>query len=543
MIKLICIISFLFSVSSFANITLYKNIKEKENSLNYSCKNYNLGNTNEIKLLLFTKTEAFRHKSIPKAISTITKIAKDNGWKIEATENASVFNSKKLQKFNVLIFANTTGDILNKKQQIAFEEYIKNGGGYVGIHSASDTEHTWPFYAEMVGAQFKNHPKVQTATLNVNQKNVHPSIAHLGETFQHTDEWYNFKKPVAEYVNVLLDLDESTYDGPHMGIYHPIAWFHEFKGGKVFYTGMGHTNEAYDVPEFTKHITEGIRWASSTENKLGKVNKKVTTMFDKDLSKWDVWMGAVHSTVDLPGVEKTDNVIDENAKPLGLNKDPKNVFSVNENGELYVTGEIYGGLTTKKEYENYHLKVEFKWGEKKWEPRLKDKRDSGLLYHCKGEHGKFWNVWKQSLEFQVQESDCGDFIALGDVFGDVPSIQKKRDNGNVYRVFEPKGELAPVKWGAFPTGQVAKFPLNENPNGEWNTLEIIVIGDKSIHLVNGTLVNAVVNARFGKPGNTVPVTKGQIQIQSEAAEVYYKNMTITENLEDFPENYKKQLGW
>ena len=276
---------------------------------------------------------------------------------------------------------------------------------------------------------------------------------------------------------------------------------------------------------------------------ITEIDHDTLVMFNKNLSKWEIWMGAVHTTVDLPNVEKTDNVIAEDAKPLGLNNDPKKVFTVNNEGILHITGEIYGGLTTKKAYENYHLKVEFKWGEKKWEPRLKDKRDSGLLYHCTGEHGKFWNVWKQSLEFQVQEGDCGDFIALGDVFGDVPSVEKKRTNGNIYRVFDPKGKLVPVKWKEFPTGQVAKFPLNEKPNGEWNLLEIIVIGDKSIHLVNGTLVNAVMNARFGKPGNTVPVTKGQIQIQSEAAEVFYKNMMLINGVTDFPEKYKKQLDW
>ena len=301
-----------------------------------------------------------------------------------------------------------------------------------------------------------------------------------------------------------------------------------------------------NAKQFLPHTKEHISPHKEYFKLLKITTKKKDSaikMFDKDLSKWEIWMGVVHTSVDLPGVEKFNDVTAEDAIPLGLNKNPKKVFSVNKEGVLHITGEIYGGLTTKKEYGDYHLKVQFKWGEKKWEPRLKDKRDSGILYHCKGEHGKFWNVWKQCLEFQVQEGDCGDFIALGDVFGDVPSIQKKRDNGNVYRIFDPKGELAPIKWKAFPTGQVTKSTLNERPNGEWNTLEIFVIGDKSIHIVNGTLVNAVVNARYGKPGNTVVVTKGQIQIQSEAAEVFYKNMTITENLKDFPDDYKKQLGW
>ncbi|MDO6492687.1 MULTISPECIES: 3-keto-disaccharide hydrolase [unclassified Cellulophaga] len=269
-------------------------------------------------------------------------------------------------------------------------------------------------------------------------------------------------------------------------------------------------------------------------------NSSTIYLFDENLSNWEIWMGAVHKSVDLD-VEKFTDV--KTGKPLGLNNDPKNVFSIikeNNTPVLKITGEIYGGLTTKEEYGNYHLSVQFRWGEKKWEPRLYTKRDSGILYHAKGPHGAFWNVWMSSLEFQVQEGDCGDFIALTDVFGDVPAEKKYTKNGNSFFEYNPKANLVPLKWGAgFESGQASKSGLYEKPNGEWNTLEIYCLGAESIHLVNGKVVNRVKNARYLKNGIVTPVTQGKIQIQSEAAEVYYKDLKITA-ITSFPGVYKQQ---
>jgi hypothetical protein len=269
----------------------------------------------------------------------------------------------------------------------------------------------------------------------------------------------------------------------------------------------------------------------------GNLNSDSTHMLDSTLSKWEVWMGAVHTSVDLD-VEKFDNV--QTGKPLGLNKDLKNVFSVHEeNGEsvLKITGEIYGGLTTKNEYGNYHLAVQFKWGDKKWEPRLNTKRDSGILYHAQGPHGAFWNVWMASLEFQVQEGDCGDFIALGDVYGDVPVERKVKDNGQVYYIYRPEGEVTPLKYAPeYVSSQSSKSKLHEKPHGQWNIFEIYCLGNESIHLVNGFVVNRVKNIRYDIDGRTIQVSKGKIQLQSEAAEVYYKNMTLTP-INSFPSKY------
>ena len=270
--------------------------------------------------------------------------------------------------------------------------------------------------------------------------------------------------------------------------------------------------------------------------------KEWASLIDQDLSKWEIYVGVPHISVQDLDAPKSENVTQGTA--VGLNNDPKNIFSIIEKEDeqlLYITGEIYAGLTTKESYGDYHLKTQFKWGEKKWEPRLDQKRDNGILYHCRGEHGAFWSVWKSSLEFQVQESDCGDFIALGAVFGDVPADRKLNKKGNPYFVFNPTGKLTPLRWTeGYESGMASKNPVNEKPNGEWNTLEILCLGTTSLHVVNGKVVNVVKNARMDiGDGKTKPISSGQIQIQSEAAECFYKDMQI-KSLKKFPKRYRNQ---
>jgi len=299
---------------------------------------------------------------------------------------------------------------------------------------------------------------------------------------------------------------------------------------------MGHDNPTYSNEKFIKHLEEGIKWTLN-QSEIS-MNEKTEQLLDPTLTKWDVWMGAVHTSVDLD-VEKFENV--QTGKPLGLNNNPKKVFSViEENSEqvLKITGEIYGGLTTKNEYRNYHLSAKFKWGDKKWDPRLKDKRDSGILYHAKGPHGVFWNVWMSCLEFQVQEGDCGDFIALNDVYGDVPADRNLNPKGKPTFIYNPNGTPTPLKYEkGYESGRASKSVLYEEPNGEWNTLDIYVLGNQSIHLVNGHVVNRVKNARYDVGGKTIPITSGKIQIQSEAAELYYKNIEISP-ITKFPSKFK-----
>ena len=216
---------------------------------------------NSFRVLVFSKTEGFRHSSIPTGIAAITQLGQEYGFIVEATENATLFNFENLQKFEVIIFLSTTGDVLSIEQQNAFEQYIHNGGGFVGIHAASDTEYDWPWYGKLVGAYFDSHPEIQTATIQVTDQN-HISTKHLPKFWERTDEWYNYNKNPRGQVHVLATLDESSYSGGNMDNDHPIAWMHEFHGGRSWYTGGGHTEASYAEPDFLKHILGGILYAS-----------------------------------------------------------------------------------------------------------------------------------------------------------------------------------------------------------------------------------------------------------------------------------------
>ena len=216
---------------------------------------------NSFRVLVFSKTEGFRHSSIPTGIAAITQLGQEYGFIVEATENAALFNFENLQKFEVIIFLSTTGDVLSIEQQNAFEQYIHNGGGFVGIHAASDTEYDWPWYGKLVGAYFDSHPEIQTATIQVTDQN-HISTKHLPKFWERTDEWYNYNKNPRGQVHVLATLDESSYSGGNMDNDHPIAWMHEFHGGRSWYTGGGHTEASYAEPDFLKHILGGILYAS-----------------------------------------------------------------------------------------------------------------------------------------------------------------------------------------------------------------------------------------------------------------------------------------
>lgn len=209
-------------------------------------------------LLVFTKTEGWRHKSIPAGVQALKELGDENGFSIDHTEDATCFNTDNLARYDAIIFLNTTGDVLNEQQQDAFEQFVSDGGGYVGIHSASDTEYDWSWYGELVGTYFDSHPKIQEATIRV-VNTSHPSTEHLPNKWVRTDEWYNFKH-IQDHINVLAYLDESTYEGGKNGEKHPIAWYHETKGGRAFYTAGGHTSDSYSEPLFRKHLLGGIRY-------------------------------------------------------------------------------------------------------------------------------------------------------------------------------------------------------------------------------------------------------------------------------------------
>lgn len=181
------------------------------------------------------------------------------------SEDATIFDDDRLSGFAAVVFLSTSGDILNQSQQEAFERYIEDGGGFVGIHAASDTEYQWPWYGRLVGAYFANHPLVRDFidchcfTADVHRVGIHPSTERLPTVWSHRDEWYNFRQaPVG--VDVLLTVDESTYAGGEMGADHPVSWAHEALGGRAFYTALGHTPESYGDDRFRRHLLGALRW-------------------------------------------------------------------------------------------------------------------------------------------------------------------------------------------------------------------------------------------------------------------------------------------
>lgn len=210
------------------------------------------------RILLFTRTRGFRHASISDGIQMFDDLARDQGWDVLHTEDAGLFSPTGLAGYDLIVFLNTTGDVLNAEQQSAMEDFIRSGGSFMGIHSATDTEYGWPWYGELVGAYFDGHPAVQDATIDVVEAD-HPATDFLGNSWERRDEWYNFRN-LQNGINPLLNLREDSYTGGEMGEDHPISWYRTFDGGRTFYTGMGHTPGSYAEEGFRSHILGGVRW-------------------------------------------------------------------------------------------------------------------------------------------------------------------------------------------------------------------------------------------------------------------------------------------
>ncbi|WP_210465193.1 ThuA domain-containing protein [Rufibacter roseolus] len=209
-------------------------------------------------VLVFYNTAGFYHTSIPAGLAAIQKLGRENGFGVDTTKNADIFTSDSLKKYKAVVFLSTTQDVMNDAQQSAFEQFIKGGGGFVGVHAATDTEYQWPWYNQLVGAYFESHPQIQTATVQVLDKS-HLSTSFLPDRWEREDEWYNFKN-INPNIKVLATLDETTYQGGKNGASHPIAWYHTFDGGKAFYTAGGHTDESFQEPLFLRHLLGGIQY-------------------------------------------------------------------------------------------------------------------------------------------------------------------------------------------------------------------------------------------------------------------------------------------
>jgi glucose/arabinose dehydrogenase len=221
--------------------------------------------SNKPRVLVFSKSQSYRHASIGKGKLALQKLGKEYGFDVDTTENGDVFNEEGLKKYAAVVFLCTTGDVLNYDEEVAFERFIQSGGGFAGIHSATDTELDWGWFEDLTGGSFQNHPDVQPAIITV-VDSTHPSTKDLPTTWKTTDEWYNFKR-LNNDIKPLLTIDEKTYKGGTMGDKHPIAWYHEFDGGRSFCTSLGHTEESYSDSLFLKHILGGIQYAIGN-NKL-----------------------------------------------------------------------------------------------------------------------------------------------------------------------------------------------------------------------------------------------------------------------------------
>ncbi len=219
------------------------------------------GTADGVSLLVFSRTVEYRHDSIPAGVQALSKLAAERGWTLAATEDASRFSDAGLAAYNAVIFLSTTGNVLDDAQQAAFERFIRAGSGFIGIHSATNTEYDWAWYGGLVGAYFREHPAVQGADVVVEDM-LNPATAGLPNPWRRSDEWYAFQSNPRPNVHVLLSLDESSYSpgSANMNGDHPIAWCHEYDGGRAFYSALGHTSESFSEPSFMAQLAGAVSW-------------------------------------------------------------------------------------------------------------------------------------------------------------------------------------------------------------------------------------------------------------------------------------------
>ncbi|GBU07538.1 hypothetical protein AwDysgo_08690 [Bacteroidales bacterium] len=266
-----------------------------------------------------------------------------------------------------------------------------------------------------------------------------------------------------------------------------------------------------------------------------KPESKFEALFNgSNFDGWETYIGVPdHSINNIHGLSKNEEGL--YTQPIGTNKDPLNVFSITEiDGEpaLHISGQVYGSFSTLAEHENYHLRLEVKWGDKKWAPREDKARNSGILYHGVGKFGKGLEVWKISHECQVMENMFGDSYRMGDTYCNITA--KANDNGGY--IFDPQAPSITFGTG-LPAGKIcSKNILNEKPHGEWNVIEVLCLGDVSVHIINGTVNMVNTKSHLMVNGNEIALTKGVIQLQSEGAEVYYRRMEIR-SINEIPKSY------
>jgi cytochrome c len=271
------------------------------------------------RVLVFTKTAGYHHESIPAGVKAIIELGKENNFDVDTTSSADRFQEDSLKKYSAVVFLNTTGTLLNSYQEADFERYIQSGGGYVGVHAAADAEYGWSWYGRLAGAYFSSHPEQQEATLKVADA-ADNSTKHLPAEWKRKDEWYNYKK-LNDDVHVLLTIDEMSYHGGTQGDRHPIAWSHEYDGGRAWYTGLGHTAESYQDPNYLKHLLGGILYAVGDNKNLNYGNAKTPhVLAEERFTKTPLTMGEFFEPVEMSILPNLDILVAQRRGEIFLYK-------------------------------------------------------------------------------------------------------------------------------------------------------------------------------------------------------------------------------
>ena len=437
---------------------------------------------NSLHLLVFTKTLGFRHASIEQGVDAMVKLCVENGFTMNHSEDASLFTEENLASYDVIIFLNTTGDVLNEDEQMAMENFIKRGGGFVGVHSATDTEYDWPWYGKMVGAYFDSHPKVQKARLEVLTSD-HTSTAMLDQEWIRTDEWYNFKK-MNPAVEVLINLDESSYEGGKNGVRHPFAWCHEYDGGRAFYTLGGHTSESYEEKEFLAHLLGGIIYAGGSNQNTLSQNEKDDgwkLLFDgKTTTGWRNYKSeGIGSSWVVENGALTLKVVEQS------------------NGKTKAADG--GDIITIDQFENFELSLEWK---------ISSCGNSGIMYNVV-EGPDYKKVYHTGPEIQVLDNSCHPDAKI-----------KTHRAGDLYDMISCSEETV-------------------KPAGQWNKVVIQIDEGKSTVHLNGQQVvtytmfddqwaQMIANSKFKKMPGFGTFRKGHIALQDHGDGVAFRNIKIRE---------------
>ncbi len=432
-------------------------------------------------LLVFSKTEGFRHASIEPGIEALKGLAKEHGFTLDATEDAAVFTDDGLAGYDAIVFLNTTQDILDEDQQKAMEAFIRGGKGFVGIHSATDTEYDWPWYGGLVGAYFESHPRTQEATLDVLDQS-HGSTKMLPRTWTRTDEWYNFKQMNPD-VHVLITVDEDSYEGGTNGPGHPFAWYHTYDGGRAWYTLGGHTKESFSEDLFLQHVLGGIRYAANREmhNTLTAAEKAAgwQLLFDgKTTEGWRTYKK------DKPG---SSWVVQDGT--LTLEVEPT------ANGRT--KAKDGGTLMTIDQYENYELSLEWK---------VAPCGNSGIIYNIH-EAPEYKRAYMTGPEMQVLDDACHPDAKI-----------RTHRAGDLYDMIECSVETV-------------------RPAGQWNQVLLRINNGQTEFHLNGTKVvefemygddwaEMIQESKFKSMPGFGKYRKGHIGLQDHGDKISYRNIKL-----------------